>query len=143
MKAQTSLRIGTVSPGHTLYALTKCGIMCMSGQPYQIATLDMCFKESTVKARRSRLCHNEKSSFIGKLSMHVCEEATSEGSVEPFKRYHQSVKQFRYRSSGLTFILSTWSWVQTVCKGYQQIPLAVKELIYFIRLGAIFSSTGP
>ena len=99
----------------------------MSDQLYQIPTLDICFKESTVKARRSRLCHNEKYSFIGKLSMHVCEEATSKGSVEPFKRYHQSVIQLRYRSSGLTFILATWSWVQTVCKGYQQIPLAVKE----------------
>ena len=31
MKAQTSLRIGTVSPGHTLYALTKCGIICTRG----------------------------------------------------------------------------------------------------------------
>ena len=85
------------------------------------------FEESTVKARRSRLCHNAKYSFIRKLSRHVCKEATSKGSVEPFKRYHQSVKQFRYRSSGLTFILSTWSWVQTVCNDYQQISLAVKE----------------
>ena len=43
MKAPTSLRIGTVSPGHALDALTKCGIICMSDQLYQIATLDMCF----------------------------------------------------------------------------------------------------
>ena len=39
-----------------------------------------------------------------------------------FQEYHQSVNQFESIVSGLI-------WVQTVCKGYQQMTLAGKEFI--------------
>ena len=68
VKAQASLRIGTDSPGPTVYAYTKC---------------------SSIR----RPDKNEKSSSISKLRMPVCVEGISECSDE-LARWHRLARAF-------------------------------------------------
>ena len=79
MKAQTSLCIGTDEPVHW-HSLTRAHTICINKvlkYMYVRPALSDSYvrhvflKRSTVKARQSRICKNEKSSFIGKLSMHT------------------------------------------------------------------------
>ena len=73
MKAQISLRIGTVSPGPTLYTYSK----------YKC---------------KGRLDKNEKSSFTSKLRMHVCFVFTSDCSVCPV-HCHRLVRAYNLSRS--------------------------------------------
>ena len=71
MKAQLSMSIGNTSSVPILYPYTKCGSICRSDA-------------------------KKKSSFISKLCMHVCVEATRRDSDESLHSFSLR-RDYRYR----------------------------------------------
>ena len=124
MNAQTSLRIGTDSPGPSLYAYTRCESVCKSGQNNKLSLSHSCgcmiVMRLSVKAQASlrigtespgptvyaytkcgsilRPDQNEKSSSISKLRMPFCVEGICECSDEP-AHWHRGPSLFAYTRS--------------------------------------------